>query len=69
MPDKSTGEVTLLDYPKFQVRRIDLAYHDGKDVRETENIYEPLGAFGNMLLERAPLWCAPSTAPHARCRL
>lgn len=49
-----------LDYPKFQVRRIDLAYHDGKDVRETENIYEPLGAFGNMLLERAPLWCAPS---------
>lgn len=51
-----------LDYPKFQVRRIDLAYHDGKDVRETENIYEPLGAFGNMLLERAPLWCAPSNS-------
>lgn len=49
-----------LDYPKFEVRRIDLAYHDGKGVSETENIYEPLGAFGNMLLERTPLWCAPS---------
>lgn len=45
-----------LDYSKFSVRHIDLAYHDGKAAADTENIYEPTGAFGNMLLERAPLW-------------
>lgn len=50
-----------LDYTKFAVKRVNLAYHDGRNLTETENIYEPLGAFGNMLLERAPLWYSPGT--------
>lgn len=50
-----------LDYTKFAVKRVNLIYHDGKELATTENIYEPLGAFGNMLLERAPLWYSPGT--------
>lgn len=55
-----------LDYTKFEVKHLDLVYSDGKDIAETANIYEPLGAFGNMLLERKPLWCAPKTNATAR---
>lgn len=46
-----------LDYSRIAVERVKLAYSDGKDIRETANIYEPKGAFGNMLFERKPLWC------------
>ena len=45
------------DYKNIRVDRIDLAYSDGNDIAETNNIYEPKGAFGNMLFERRPLWC------------
>lgn len=46
-----------LDYANIKVRRIDMAYSDGKDVDSTANVYEPKGAFGNMLLRRAKRWC------------
>lgn len=45
-----------LDYSRIEVRRIKLAYSDGKDIIGTENLYEPKGAFGNMLFERKGLW-------------
>lgn len=45
-----------LDYANFEARRIDLSYSDGKDIADTANIYEPKGAFGNMLLERRRRW-------------
>lgn len=45
-----------LDYASFEVRKIDLAYSDGKDISATSNLYEPKGAFGNMLLERRQRW-------------
>ena len=45
------------DYKNIRVDRIELAYSDGADITETNNIYEPKGAFGNMLFERKPLWC------------
>jgi len=46
-----------LDYAHINVRRIDLAYSDGKKTAQTTNVYEPKGAFGNMLLRRAARWC------------
>lgn len=46
-----------LDYAHISVRRIDLSYSDGKDVAKTTNVYEPKGAFGNMLLRRKKRWC------------
>ena len=46
-----------LDYESFEVRKIDLVYSDGKGITETSNLYEPKGAFGNMLLERRDRWC------------
>ena len=46
-----------LDYESFEVRKIDLVYSDGKGITETSNLYEPKGAFGNMLLERRARWC------------
>lgn len=45
-----------LDYAHISVRRIDLAYSDGKPTSSTANVYEPKGAFGNMLLRRADRW-------------
>ena len=48
------------DYKNIRVDRIELAYSDGADITETNNIYEPKGAFGNMLFERKPLWCTQS---------
>lgn len=48
------------DYKNIRVDRIELAYSDGADIAETSNIYEPKGAFGNMLFERKPLWCIQS---------
>ena len=46
-----------LDYAHISVRRIELSYSDGKDVASTSNVYEPKGAFGNMLLRRRNRWC------------
>jgi hypothetical protein len=46
-----------LNYKDLKIERLKLQYSDGKGITETENIYEPLGAFGNMLFERKPLWC------------
>lgn len=54
-----------LDYAHITVRRIDLAYSEGNRIDKTSpkpaldqivNIYEPKGAFGNMLLGRASRW-------------
>ena len=45
------------DYKNIRVDRIELAYSDGADITKTNNIYEPKGAFGNMLFERKLLWC------------
>lgn len=53
-----------LDYAHIVVRRIDLTYSDGQDISDTSNVYEPKGAFGNMLLKRKIRWCEqnlPST--------
>ena len=46
-----------LNYNDISIRRVQLAYSDGKDKITTENIYEPKGAFGNLLFDRKPLWC------------
>jgi hypothetical protein len=46
-----------LDNALMEVKRIDLVYSDNKTIELTENVYEPKGAFGNMLLERKTLWC------------
>ena len=44
-----------LEPNNIEIKRINLQYSDG-DIRTTENIYEPKGAFGNMLFERDILW-------------
>lgn len=49
-----------LNYKDLKIERIHLAYSDGKNAAETSNIYEPIGAFGNVLFERKPLWCDQS---------
>jgi hypothetical protein len=54
-----------LNYKDIEVDRLNLQYSDGKEIFETENIYEPLGAFGNMLFERKPLWCDHTLATTA----
>ena len=51
-----------LDYKEIQVDRVPLAYSDGQGIGKTENLYEPAGAFGNMLFERAPLWSEQDVA-------
>ncbi|MFD0749197.1 hypothetical protein ACFQZS_03525 [Mucilaginibacter calamicampi] len=54
-----------LNYKDIGVQRIQLAYSDGLLTGETDNIYEPKGAFGNALFERKPLWCDQSLANNA----
>lgn len=54
-----------LNYKDISIRRVPLVYSDGKQIGETENIYEPKGAFGNALFERKDLWCDPSMANNA----
>ncbi|RLJ73690.1 hypothetical protein [Pedobacter alluvionis] len=54
-----------LNYKDIEVNRIHLSYSDGGHLNTTENIYEPTGAFGNMLFERKPLWCDQSLANNA----
>ncbi len=51
--------IALFD-EKIEVRRIKLTYSDGKSYKETSHIYEPKGAFGNMLLMNRRLWCDPN---------
>lgn len=51
-----------LNYKDLEIQRLRLQYSDGKSIYETDNIYEPLGAFGNMLFERKPLWCDQTIA-------
>jgi len=46
-----------LDYSRIAIERIELKYSDGESVEKTGNIYEPKGAFGNLLFDRKPLWC------------
>ena len=53
-----------LDNANVTVRRINMVYSDGKSVNETENVYEPKGAFGNMLLKRRDLWCEQNLNPN-----
>lgn len=45
------------DYPNFSVRRVNMQYSDGKSITTTGNIYEPKGAFGNMLMVGRAKWC------------
>ncbi len=45
-----------LNNTAIEVRRITLAYSDGKDIKTTDNMYEPKGAFGNMLMGDRNLW-------------
>lgn len=45
-----------LNNTAIEIRRINLAYSDGKDMKTTENMYEPKGAFGNMLMNDRSLW-------------
>lgn len=54
-----------LNYKDIEVNRVPLAYSDGKKLNDTENIYEPTGAFGNALFERQPLWCDQSLGGNA----
>lgn len=49
-----------LNYKDLEIERLHLAYSDGKNIAETSNIYEPVGAFANVLFERKPLWCDQS---------
>ena len=53
-----------LNYKDIQgcIERVHLAYSDGKKIMDTANIYEPIGAFGNVLFERKELWCDQSLA-------
>ncbi|WP_316826432.1 hypothetical protein [Pedobacter miscanthi] len=51
-----------LNYKDIEANRVHLSYSDGGHLNTTINIYEPTGAFGNMLFERKPLWCDQSLA-------
>jgi hypothetical protein len=46
-----------LNYKDLEIIPVHLAYSDGKKLIDTSNIYEPTGAFGNVLFERKKLWC------------
>ena len=54
-----------LNYKDIESNRINLSYTDAQPLNTTSNIYEPKGAFGNMLFERQPLWCDQSLANNA----
>lgn len=53
-----------LDYSRVEIERIHLKYSDGASISKTSNIYEPKGAFGNLLFDRKPLWCNQELAPN-----
>ena len=46
-----------LNYKDLEIVPVHLTYSDGKNIIDTSNIYEPTGAFGNVLFERKKLWC------------
>lgn len=46
-----------LNYKDLEIVPVQLTYSDGKNIIDTSNIYEPTGAFGNVLFERKKLWC------------
>lgn len=50
-----------LDANAIDVKQISLGYSDGKGIKETANVYEPTGAFGNMLFNSTPKWCLQRT--------
>ena len=50
-----------LDSNAIDVKQISLGYSDGKGIKETSNVYEPTGAFGNMLFNSTPKWCLQKT--------
>ena len=51
-----------LNNTAIEIRRITLAYSDGKDMKTTENMYEPKGTFGNMLMNDRGLWAEQGKA-------
>lgn len=55
-----------LDSNVIDVHTINLGYTDGKDYKETVNIYEPKGAFGNMLFERRQVWCSQKVSQNEK---
>lgn len=55
-----------LDSNAIDVRTIELGYSDGKDYKDTANIYEPKGAFGNMLFERKQAWCSQKASQNEK---
>lgn len=55
-----------LDSNTIDVRPIDLGYTDGKDEKDTVNIYEPKGAFGTMLFERRQIWCSQNVSQNQK---
>ncbi len=55
-----------LNYKNIEIKRINLEYTDGRNLSETTNIYEPVGAFGNALFERKPLWSDQTLAKAKR---
>lgn len=55
-----------LDSNAIDVRTIELGYSDGKDYKDTANIYEPKGAFGNMLFERKQAWCSQKASQNQK---
>lgn len=55
-----------LDSNVIDVRTIELGYSDGKDYKATANIYEPKGAFGNMLFERKKVWCSQKSSQNEK---
>lgn len=50
-----------LDANAIDVKQISLGYSDGKGIKDTANVYEPTGAFGNMLFNSSPKWCLQRT--------
>ncbi len=52
-----------LGYASFKVRRVNLEY-SATNQGEGQNLYEPKGAFGEMLFERKDMWCDDEQAQH-----
>lgn len=61
--DEWRGLIACLafDANAIEVKRINLGYSDGREIKETSNVYEPTGAFGNMLFNSTPKWCMQKT--------
>ena len=55
-----------LDSNAIDVHTIELGYTDGKGYKDTANIYEPKGAFGNMLFERRKVWCSQKVSQNEK---